>query len=137
MARVIPGLSELATRITTRGGGQGNSTLEGQIRQKRTRLEYTRRRAGQIRELALMWSRSGYPIAASDSHQLRQLMQLERKLGRSLLGLRTLLYEITGSAYLPEEDGPRQLQFPLNPGGSDGEGRSEEGGEKGRWLIGA
>jgi hypothetical protein len=107
---MIPGLDRLAA--STRGG-QGNTTLEGRIRHKRTRLEVTRRRAGQIRELALMWARSGYPIAASDSHQLRQLTALERKLGRSLAGLREYLYQLTGSAYLPEEDGTRQLQFPL------------------------
>jgi hypothetical protein len=109
---MIPGLSELAKHLP-RGGGRGNSTIEGQIRQKRTRLECARRRAGQIREGALLLARSGFPIAASDSHQLRQLMALERKLGRSLLGLRTYLYQLTGSAYLPEEDGARQLQFPL------------------------
>jgi hypothetical protein len=108
--------------------GQGNTTLEGRIRHKRARAETLTRLTNQLREEGCLLARSHQVIPATLSAELRRLCTIQLRNSRGLGELRHMLYELTGSAYLPEE-GPTPLQFSFTPGGSDG-GRQEEVGQE-------
>jgi hypothetical protein len=110
----------------------GNATLEGRIRHRRHRRLTLCRITNQLREEAALLARSHQPIPARLSAELRRLVGIQLRTGRAEGEDRHYLFQLTGTAYLPEEETPAPyvLQFSPTPGGSDGEGQREEGREE-------